>query len=347
MSSCILAKALYLNRASPAERASSTSRMSGSMFTATANARRPYMPDEYVRIGISMKSSRPAKSAISSYRSRTSSRVRPAARPPSITFSRPVRLALNPTPSASSVLTRPLTSISPLVGGRMPASARMSVDLPAPFAPTMPMTVPCVTSKLIPRSALTSRMPWFCSPPPRAIRMSRWRMVFALRSTAVRYVMCTSRTDTVVRCPLRSGSTASRLSTDCWSDTDCIVALPGDVHDEAHHEEHQAVDHGAQPGARGGDLAADDRVAPQLEDGAEGVVRRDLGLDAARGVREPQDRRHVEAEPQQVGQEVLEVRVVDLQRRAEEPQAGREEHEQPEDRHGEQQGPADVLAVVE
>ena len=37
------------------------------MCTATANASRPYMPDEYVRIGISMKPSlRSANSAISS-----------------------------------------------------------------------------------------------------------------------------------------------------------------------------------------------------------------------------------------------------------------------------------------
>ena len=37
---------LRLNRASPTDSASSMSRMSGSMFTATLNARRPYMPDE-------------------------------------------------------------------------------------------------------------------------------------------------------------------------------------------------------------------------------------------------------------------------------------------------------------
>ena len=37
------------------------------MCTATANARRPNMPDEYVRMGISMKpSSRSANAAISS-----------------------------------------------------------------------------------------------------------------------------------------------------------------------------------------------------------------------------------------------------------------------------------------
>ena len=80
------------------------------------------------------------------------------------------------------MLTRPLTSISPDVGGRIPASARINVDLPAPFGPTMPITVPCVTSKFTPRSALTSRM--FGSPRPN--RSIRCRIVLALRSSAVR-----------------------------------------------------------------------------------------------------------------------------------------------------------------
>ena len=48
---------------------------------------------------------------------------------------------------------RPLTTISPSLGGRMPAIARMMVDLPAPFAPMMPSTEPCGTSKDTPRTA--------------------------------------------------------------------------------------------------------------------------------------------------------------------------------------------------
>jgi hypothetical protein len=43
------------------------------------------------------------------------------------------------------------------LGGRMPAIVRTSVDLPAPFAPTTPRTVPCGTSKLTPRTASISR----------------------------------------------------------------------------------------------------------------------------------------------------------------------------------------------
>ena len=57
-------------------------------------------------------------------------------------FSRPDRLLLKPTPSASSVLALPQTSIEPLVGGRMPAIARIRVDLPAPLEPMMPIAVP-------------------------------------------------------------------------------------------------------------------------------------------------------------------------------------------------------------
>ena len=45
-SSRILSNDLRRKRASPTESASSMSRMSGSMFTATEKARRPYMPDE-------------------------------------------------------------------------------------------------------------------------------------------------------------------------------------------------------------------------------------------------------------------------------------------------------------
>ena len=88
---------------------------------------------------MSMKSPSSANSAISSYFAATCSRERPAARPPRTTFSWPVSSLLKPTPSASSVLTRPKTSIAALgSAGRMPAIVRMSVDLPAPLTPTTP-----------------------------------------------------------------------------------------------------------------------------------------------------------------------------------------------------------------
>ena len=77
-------------------------------------------------------------------------------------FSRPDRLWLNPTPNANNVLARPHTSIEPLVGGRMPAIARIKVDFPAPFEPMMPIAVPLRTSKetcLIASTSRTARCP--------------------------------------------------------------------------------------------------------------------------------------------------------------------------------------------
>src|SRR5919197_1048641 len=82
---------------------------------------------------MSMNSSSSANSTISSYFAASSARVRPAASPPSTTFWRPVSLRLKPTPSESSVLTRPLTSTRPLGGAgisrmiRWPRPRRSSV----------------------------------------------------------------------------------------------------------------------------------------------------------------------------------------------------------------------------
>src|SRR3954451_3022318 len=172
-----------------------------------------------------MTSSSSANSTISSYLPRMSSRLKPAASPPSTTLSRPDSLRLKPTPSASRVDTRPCTSMRPSVGGRMPAIDRISVDLPAPLAPTTPSTVPCGTSK---ETSLTARMR----------RLRCWplvkREIDDLRvgrpSTVVTYVIDRSFTDTAVR-----------------SDPDSELTLPGeeqegaadDRHErpEAHHDE--------------------------------------------------------------------------------------------------------------
>ena len=73
-----------------------------------------------------------------------------------MTFSRPESIGLKPTPRARSVDARPHTSICPEVGGRIPAIARMIVDLPAPLAPMIPSAVPFGTSKETLLTALTS-----------------------------------------------------------------------------------------------------------------------------------------------------------------------------------------------
>src|SRR5215212_7389860 len=167
---------------------------------------------------MSMKSSSSAKSTISSYFSASSARVSPAASPPRTTFWRPVSLRLKPTPSDSSVLTRPLTSTRPTVGGRMPATVRMSVDLPAPLAPTTPMTLPCGTSNDTFLSAWISRM-------TRSRRPSRSSVLLSVgaRSSDVRYVTDTS-------------STRIRA----FSETDSELTLPGDEEQTAGDEQDDA-----------------------------------------------------------------------------------------------------------
>src|SRR5215218_11287322 len=141
---------------------------------------------------MSMNSSSSANATMSSYFSASCERLSPAARPPSTTLSRPDRFLLKPTPSASSVLTRPLTSIRPLVGGRMPAIVRTSVDLPAPFAPTIPSTVPCGIENETSLTASTSRTTF--SPRPRLEIIPR---SVGRRSNDVRYVTDTSWTTTL------------------------------------------------------------------------------------------------------------------------------------------------------
>src|SRR3954470_20813352 len=306
---------LRRKRASPTDRASSMIRMSGCMVIATAKASRPYMPDEYVRIGMSMNSSSSAKSTISSYLAASSARVRPAARPPSTTFWRPVSLRLKPMPSESSVLTRPLTSTRPVVGGRMPPTVRISVDLPAPLAPTTPMTLPCGTSNETFRSASISRI----TRSRRPRRSSVLRSV-GLFSSDVRYV-----TDTF--------STRIRIR----SEADSELTLPGDEEQPADDEQHDAP-RGAQrevPGRRHDPVVED--VAPggqqrrdRVDDEQELVAVGHLG-------REVEDRGGVEPDPQRVVEEVLEVAEVDLAGGHEHREAAGDQREQRHDRDDEEQ----------
>src|SRR5919112_564366 len=141
---------------------------------------------------MSMNSSSSANSTISSYFSCNCWRSRPAASPPKITFSRPLSCLLKPTPSASSVLTLPWTSIRPSDGGRMPAIVRTSVDLPAPFAPTIPSTVPCGIWNETSLTASTSRTTFSPRPRLRTIPRSVGR-----RSNVVLYVTETWSTTTL------------------------------------------------------------------------------------------------------------------------------------------------------
>src|SRR5215218_8653754 len=100
----------------------------------------------------------------------------------------------------------------------MPATVRTSVDLPAPFWPITPSTVPWGTSKVTSRTASISRR-------IRSRRPSRStveRRVGA-RSTLVRYVTDTFSTLTAVR-----------------SETDSELTLPGHEEQRGDHEESEA-----------------------------------------------------------------------------------------------------------
>src|ERR671930_1103565 len=238
---------------------------------------------------MSMNSSSSANSTISSYFAASSARVRPAASPPSTTFWRPVSLRLKPTPSESSVLTRPLTSTRPLVGGRMPATVRISVDLPAPLAPTTPITLPCGTSKETLRSAGISRMIRWRRPR----RSSVLRSVGAFSSDA-RYVTETSSTRMRTR-----------------SEADSELTLPGDEEQGAGDEE------GDAPRGAEGEVAGRRRDA-FVEDVAQGRQQRgdrvgdEQEVVAVRNLpRVVEDRRAVEPDPQRVVEEVLQVAEVD------------------------------------
>src|SRR4051794_4444036 len=337
-SSRMRSKDFALKRASPTDRASSMSRMSGSMFTATENASRPYMPDEYVRIGRSMKSPSSANSAISSYLARRSSRRRPAASPPRTTLSRPVSSALKPTPSASSVLTRPWTSTRPRVGGRMPATVRMSVDLPAPLAPMMPSTLPCGTSSDTSSTALISRTTRSRRPTRTSVLRSVGR-----RSSAVRYT--TDRS-----CTLTAGPAASVPSTAAGvSEPYRKLTLPRDEEQDADDERDRRPGHRQCEPARRRRLASEEHVAPRAQDRRQRVQVRD-DLEALRDVLDVvEHRRRVEPDAQQVRQEARDVAEVDGGGGDERGHARREDEEKAEeDRrpqqvrgHGEPRGDVD------
>src|SRR5215207_10218729 len=190
---------------------------------------------------MSMKSPSSANLTISSYFSASCSRCRPAASPPSRTLSRPDRFLLKPTPSASSVLTRPYTSIRPDVGGRIPAIVRTSVDLPAPLAPTIPSTVPCGIENETFFTASTSCTTF--SPRPRLRTMPR---SVGRRSNVARYVTETSSTTTLGALEADSELTLAR------------------------DEEQEPDDQRAERPRRGDDQLAARRRAAQVDDVAPG-----------------------------------------------------------------------------
>ena len=142
--------------ASPVERTSSSSRMSGSTDVAMANPRRARMPDEYVLIGASMNSPRSAYATIPGSFSSTSLWSMPMKAPARRMLSVPVSSWSKPTPRVSRLEMRPSTSTSPSDGVRIPARTCSSVLLPAPLGPMTPSESPWCTARDTLRSAQKS-----------------------------------------------------------------------------------------------------------------------------------------------------------------------------------------------
>src|SRR3954447_4418418 len=266
---------------------------------------------------MSMNSSSSANSTISSYFSARCSRVSPAARPPSTTFSRPVSVRLKPTPSANRVLTRPCTSMRPEVGGRMPAIVRTSVDLPAPFAPTTPRTLPCSTLNETFWTASISRTMRSRRPRRLTVSVSVGRF-----SNDVRYVTETSSTEMLSR-----------------SDPDSEITLPGEEEQPADDEEADAPSraHADEVGRRRDPERHD--VAPGREELPDRVRVEDPLVLRRRLFGVVEDRRRVEPDPQDVGQEVAEVAEVDLSGGEDHREARRQQHQDEHDRDRPQHRP--------
>src|SRR3954447_13029785 len=255
-------------------------------------------------MGMSMNSSSSANATISSYFSWSWSRRSPAARPPRVTFSRPLRSLLKPTPRASSVETRPRTSTRPEVGGRMPAIVRTRVDLPAPFAPTMPSTEPCCTSSDTFLTASSS-----CTIRSRRPSRSSVLLNVGFFSSDVRYVTDTSSTRMAGGAPGRGVAAGPAVL-----ETDSELTLPRHEEQGTGDEQDHAPGQAEQHVPRGRRLTLVEHVAPCGQQRADRVDLEQRLVAVRHLLRVVEDRRRVQPDPQDVGQEALDVAEVDLQR---------------------------------
>ena len=115
------------------------------------------MPLEYCRTGWSMNSPSSLQATISGRRARTSSSAMPKSAALSSMFWRPLNSGWKPEPSSRIAATRPRTSSRPVVGVATPATSLSSVDLPAPFSPTIARLSPAGSSKETASSARKAR----------------------------------------------------------------------------------------------------------------------------------------------------------------------------------------------
>ena len=145
----ILSIAFFLNEASPTAKTSSTTRISGSKWAATAKPSLTYMPVENLFTGVSKNFSISAKATISSSLFDISLKLKPFIDPFKNIFSLPVNSGWKPVPTSKRLANLPLIFIVPLDGEVIFESTFNKVDFPAPLWPITPKTPPNVTIKLI------------------------------------------------------------------------------------------------------------------------------------------------------------------------------------------------------
>ena len=105
------------------------------------------MPELYVLTGRSTKSPSSLKRMMGSSLSSISSSLIPRIEHARWMLSRPENSGWKPAPSSINDVTRPFTCTSPCVGSVTPDRSFKSVDLPAPFAPMIPIVEPFATSR--------------------------------------------------------------------------------------------------------------------------------------------------------------------------------------------------------
>src|SRR5687768_9298156 len=279
-----------------------------------------------------MNFSTPEKSTISSKRRRTSARVMPRMAPFRNTFSRPVSSGWKPVPTSSRLATRPLIETRPSVGSVMRDRTLSSVVLPAPLWPMMLTTSPRLISKSTSRSAQNSST---TSPST----MARPRTMSAPLRSALRKPRDSASTNTgpaSVRWPMMNflPSFSARMTTSDMSDHVGEGAFAAAEGTRAPHQ-HAGDDDEADQEARPVDRAVAAQDAP-----AEAIDHADHGIDAVEhlpvlghDLAGETDRRDVEANLGDEGDDEAEVAIFDDQRgRPDRRPDRRQQRQQDEDR---------------
>src|SRR5262245_13884943 len=284
-----------------------------------------------------MNGSSPAKATISSKRSRISARESPSRIPLTWMFSRPVNSGWNPAPSSMRAETRPVTAIDPAVGFRIPPTSLSRVDLPEPFEPMMPIIRPRASSRLTSRTAHSS------SPANRRPRPPRTNRSLTVKTSRPRWSRKRLETPRTATAMSGDGAATGRLHLLGQAVAEPLedrVAAP--EHDDRHHRHHGEVDPVRLPAEEDDVLVSLDQAGDRVQEieGAEGdgqgVAEPQVDRDRRDGV---EDGREEEEEHQAVGQDLLDVAEVNVERGQRQGQAdGEQELECQEQRQERQHG---------